>query len=235
MTRLVKLSFRRKRGRRGTVEVYTGMRLPGIKHPQRKHVLYLVESDGDLAFLPNEDPTLVAAAVRIRSRVTEKSKAALKKWLGLDDVAVDFENAMGKWQRLGEGREAVDREAGASQIRAWISEGTGAPIAAFADAPTKAYESDRVEFGIKFLDSYQRIAGQLRGEDPLRIATWWEELEAPRLVHGFYRFVIRRHASEGGEGMPFFCRSDFLVYLGKRISMKLARNDYWRWRASRDL
>lgn len=214
--RRVKVSFRRKHGSRpGTVEVYTSVRLEGVKHPLRKHICYVP----------------VGSALELseahRKKITEKTVELFRNLELAAAVEIDWANADAKLERIDEPRVGVDRKVALKQIEQWMNPNVPEDVVsrAFTDAPTKKSEMTAEEFAAEY---WQR-AGVIGGRDDIGFADWWEDREAPRLLHAFYRFVKRKHGECPANGeLPSFNRRDFATYLAKH-SNRNARVDYARW------
>lgn len=219
--RKVKISFRRKRrSHQGTLEVYASVRLDGVKHPRRKHICYIAVNSERTLSTPN------------RSKIEAKAGALFGRLRLATTIEIDWEDANQKLQRIDEPRQPVDREAARCQIRAWTTAASDAEecTPAFADAPTKPSVLTAEEFFTQVLQMHERIGGEL-ASDGGGFTDWWEDYEAPRLLHAFYRFVKRRHENAEGSTKPFFNRDGYIAYLAKH-SNRNAIVDYLRWQDS---
>ena len=224
MKRKIKISFRRKHGSRtGTLEVYTAVRIPGVKHSRRTHICYLAASSARFESLD-------------RAKIVEKASCVFRDLNLSDEVEIDWENAKQKLLNLDNPKKVVDRQIGKAQIESWRrvkEEGEGANelLPEFASTPTKPSTISGDLFFEIFTKIHEKLAESLPGEDPAEIANWWEEFEAPRLVHSFHRFVTENHKDCDG---PFFTPEGFLEHLGNRFRrFKIA--DFLRWKNSKRL
>jgi len=216
--RAIKISFRHKsRSRFGACEVYTSLRVPGVRHPRRKHICYV--SAGEARLL--EDAT--------RKKIQNRAERLFAALGFRQEITIDWENAEEKLRNVKTGCRRVDRDSGKRQILEWMR-GNDQPIQEFAHGPSRPSEIGNEFFADVFLRMHSRIVEGLPGADPAEVASWWEDIECPRLVHSFHRFVCNRACKNP---KPCFRREDFLRYLGNR-TRRFAIADFLRWKGRRN-
>lgn len=207
--RAIKISFTQKRATPGSAfKVFTTMRKDPFLTPTHVHICYLPDQES----INPED----------KAKIEEALKTQWYRYTGEDNVIVDWENALPKWQRRHKKKPKHNRPQAKRQLKAWLNNEEELLLKSFKGPKEIPCSYSRTEFWEAFYQLSELIAKELPQADPVDVAKWWEESECPILLLR-YRDYLKRTKLQ-----PTVTRKGFIEFLKIHIKKGYAKREFLR-------